>query len=512
MNKKIIKKFILFFSILFSIFLFLFPHKANENEIKTLKKGTLTIGTNATFKPFEYIDENGDIVGFDIDLIRKIAENMNLKLEIIDMPFDSLISALNAGNKIDAVIAGLTDTEERRKAVDFSESYFEGKQYVITLNGKTVKSKEDLANCTVATQISTTASEVTKNLKKDVKNLNVKEYDAPDIMVEDLLLKRIDAVIIDQIVATNYKQKHQDKINLTDGSILNFPIENSCIACSKKNKKLLDEINNNLKKIKASDFYKDLLKKHMQIDITKKEETKDITASEKNSLKNQFITAFITKDRWKQYLKGLRTTLIVTFFAAILGFVLGAILAILKLIKNKKGKRSFIANIASLYISVIRGTPVLVQLLILWLVVLKNFKSGTFVAIVAFGLNSAAYVAEILRGGITSVDIGQTEAGYAMGFSKIQTMMYIVLPQGLKNSIPALCNELISLIKETAVVGYVALTDLTRVAFSISASSYQTFMPLMGAAVLYYSVTKITSLILEFIERRLKIKWLKLNI
>ena len=212
MNKKIIKKFILFFSILFSIFLFLFPHKANENEIKTLKKGTLTIGTNATFKPFEYIDENGDIVGFDIDLIRKIAENMNLKLEIIDMPFDSLISALNAGNKIDAVIAGLTDTEERRKAVDFSESYFEGKQYVITLNGKTVKSKEDLANCTVATQISTTASEVTKNLKKDVKNLNVKEYDAPDIMVEDLLLKRIDAVIIDQIVATNYKQKHQDKI------------------------------------------------------------------------------------------------------------------------------------------------------------------------------------------------------------------------------------------------------------------------------------------------------------
>ena len=195
-----------------------------------------------------------------------------------------------------------------------------------------------------------------------------------------------------------------------------------------------------------------------------------------------------------------------TFFAAILGFVLGAILAILKLIKNKKGKRSFIANIARLYISVIRGTPVLVQLLILWLVVLKNFKSGTFVAIVAFGLNSAAYVAEILRGGITSVDIGQTEAGYAMGFSKIQTMMYIVLPQGLKNSIPALCNELISLIKETAVVGYVALTDLTRVAFSISASSYQTFMPLMGAAVLYYSVTKITSLILEFIERRLKIK------
>ena len=147
----------------------------------------------------------------------------------------------------------------------------------------------------------------------------------------------------------------------------------------------------------------------------------------------------------------------------------------------------------------------------MWLVILKNAKNGILVASIAFGLNSAAYVAEIIRGGINAVDKGQTEACHSMGFSQVSTMYYVVLPQGLKNSIPALCNEFISLLKETAIVGYVALADLTRAAFSISAATYQTFMPLILTAIMYFLVTKLASIILGLIERRLS-RWLKLKI
>lgn len=137
---------------------------------------------------------------------------------------------------------------------------------------------------------------------------------------------------------------------------------------------------------------------------------------------------------------------------------------------------------------------------------LKNVRNGVLVAIVSFGLNSAAYVAEIIRSGVNAVDIGQTEASYSLGFNKVQTLYYFILPQGLKNSIPSLCNEFISLIKETAVVGYVALNDLTRAAFSISAASYQTFMPLFVTALMYFVVTKISSIILEFVSKKLEAK------
>ena len=154
----------------------------------------------------------------------------------------------------------------------------------------------------------------------------------------------------------------------------------------------------------------------------------------------------------------------------------------------------------------------MLQLLIMWLVVFKNFKNGVFVAIIAFGLNSAAYVAEIIRSGINAVGVGQKEAAESLGFGKFGVMFHIVLPQSIKNSIPSLCNEFISLIKETAVVGYVALDDLTRAAFSISAASYQTFMPLIVAALIYYIITKTITLILEKAMKRMNKIWLKLKI
>lgn len=217
-----------------------------------------------------------------------------------------------------------------------------------------------------------------------------------------------------------------------------------------------------------------------------------------------FEAAFVTGDRWKLYINGLGITLEIAFLAAILGLVIGTIAALMKLSSRKDGKKTIRAVIANLYIDIIRGTPSVLQLLIMWFVILRNCQNGILVAVLSFGINSGAYVSEIIRAGILAVDKGQTEAGRSLGLSGAQTMMYIVLPQAVKNVLPPIGNEFIVLLKETAIVGYVSLTDLTRAANQISSRTYEALMPLVGAAVIYFIIIKILTVLLEKLERRLR--------
>ena len=223
-----------------------------------------------------------------------------------------------------------------------------------------------------------------------------------------------------------------------------------------------------------------------------------------NSIGSKIQAAFITKNRWQLYLKGLGVTMEVAVLAAILGIVIGTIIAFMKLSTKKNGKPTVLTHIANIYIDVIRGTPSMLQLLIMWFVVLKNSHNGIMVAAITFGINSGAYVAEIVRAGILAVDKGQTEAGRSLGLSQFQTMRYIVIPQAFKNVLPPLGNEFIVLIKETAIVGYVGLSDLTRVANQLTSTTYDAFAPLVGAAVVYFIIIKILTVLLERLERRLR--------
>lgn len=217
-----------------------------------------------------------------------------------------------------------------------------------------------------------------------------------------------------------------------------------------------------------------------------------------------FQIAFVSGDRWKLYISGLGTTLEIAFLAAILGLIIGTIVALMKLSTNRRGKKSIWARIANVYIDLIRGTPSVLQLLIMWFIIMKSCKNGVLVAVLSFGINSGAYVAEIVRAGILAVDKGQTEAGRSLGLSKTQTMIYIILPQAIKNVLPPIGNEFIVLLKETAIVGYVSLTDLTRTASQISSRTYEAFMPLIGAAVIYFVIIKILTILLDKLERRLR--------
>lgn len=222
------------------------------------------------------------------------------------------------------------------------------------------------------------------------------------------------------------------------------------------------------------------------------------------SIWQRFVSAFIVENRWKLYLKGLGVTMEVAVFAAIIGIILGTIIAFMKLSVKRDGKPTILSRIANVYIDIIRGTPSVLQLLIMWFIVLSKCKNGILVASITFGINSGAYVAEIVRAGILAVDKGQTEAGRSLGLSNFQTMRYIVIPQAFKNVLPPLGNEFIVLIKETAIVGYVALNDLTRVANQITSKLYDAFIPLIGAAVIYFVIIKILTILLAKLERRLR--------
>lgn len=221
--------------------------------------------------------------------------------------------------------------------------------------------------------------------------------------------------------------------------------------------------------------------------------------------KSQFILNFVDDGRWHYLANGLLVTLKLTFFAVLLGLVLGFCIAMIKNIHDNTGKLKIANFLCNLYLTVIRGTPVVVQLMIIYFVIFGSVRiDKALTAILAFGINSGAYQAEIFRAGIQSIPKGQMEAGRSLGFSYLQTMTRIIMPQAIKNVIPTLLNEVITLLKETSVAGYIALEDLTKGGDIIRSRTYSAFMPLIAVALIYLVMVLILERLVRVIERRLK--------
>lgn len=213
---------------------------------------------------------------------------------------------------------------------------------------------------------------------------------------------------------------------------------------------------------------------------------------------------FIVGERYKTLIQGFEKTLIITVGALILGVVIGTVVAIIKVFATQNKKLRPLEIICNFYLTVIRGTPVVVQLLISFFIIFTNAKDGTWVAIITFGINSGAYVAETIRSGIMAIDAGQMEAGRSLGFSMIQTMWLIILPQAFKNILPAIGNEMIALLKETSVAGYVAVVDLTKAGNQIKNTTYDQINPIMLVAIVYLVVVIGLTKLLKILERRLR--------
>ena len=231
------------------------------------------------------------------------------------------------------------------------------------------------------------------------------------------------------------------------------------------------------------------------------------------SFLSQFQKAFIVDNRWKTFLKGFINTMVITLAAAAIGILIGVVIAVFRYMASQKDprkKRTFgsvvigvIDRLMAAYVAVIRGTPLAIQLMIMAFIVLRGVSDGMVVAIVAFGLNSGAYVSEVIRAGIQSVDGGQMEAGRSLGLNRVDAMRLIILPQALKNILPALCNEAIAVLKETSIVGLIAVVDLTRASDLVRSRTMQPYFPLLAVALIYFLLVYGLSSGVSKLEKRL---------
>lgn len=448
------------------------------------EKEKLILVTEAGFAPYEYYS-NGEIVGVDIDIAKEVAKSLHKELVIKDVAFDSIISEVKTG-KSDLGAAGISFTEERQKEVDFTIDYAESKQVIIINTGSNINGSDDLKYKKVAVQLGSVADDYLSNNFINIEIVREKKFLAA---IQDLKDNKVDAVVMDELPAT--------RLVTSEMLILEEPLltDSYGMVVRKGNTELLEECNKVILHLKETGKIDEYLLKHLGVN-----ETKD----EKRTLKERFYDSVIYDGRYKFILEGLRNTLIIALGAVLIGILLGMIAAISNNIYINTGKFKILSMISKAYVTAIRGTPSTLQLMIIYYVIFKQTSINiVLVGIIAFGINSGAYVAEIIRAGINSIDKGQWEAGYALGLNYSQVIGKIILPQSIKNILPALGNEFITLVKETSIGAYIGIVELTKASDIIASRTYDYFFPLILIAIIYLIITLLLSKFINLMEVRL---------
>lgn len=462
---------------------------------KEERKMKLVMVTSATFPPYEYrIGE--DVDGIDPAVVRLIANRMGYDLEIQDMNFDSLIPAVQSG-KAHIAAAGITVTAERKKQVLFTLPYVISRQVILVKKDSPIRGAADLKkNKRIGVQHGTTGDTyVTKNIREPERFTN------NPLAVAAMLAGKIDAVVMDSEPAEVFIAQRKDLKVLKEA----LTHEEYAFAFNKQNKALCNEFNIQLKRMIDTGELHTIIRRYREMHSKDASANVIITDTILGKLKDSFYMNFVKDQRYKYLINGFLVTLQVTFFAILLGIIIGFVVAVIRTTADQTGKLRLLNLLCKLYLTVIRGTPVVVQLLIIYFVIFGSVNvDKVLVAFLAFGINSGAYVAEIIRGGIMSIDKGQMEGGRSLGLSYFQTMREIILPQAFKNVLPSLGNEFIVLLKETSVAGYIALQDLTKAGDIIRSQTYDAFLPLLAVALIYLIVVVFLSCMLRCLEKRLK--------
>lgn len=456
----------------------------------------IVVGTNAEYSPFEYRDIDGKLTGFDYDLLEAIAEAQGIKLIWNDLPFDSLMGSMEAGN-IQIIAAAVGPTEERAKSVDFSDVYYTGSQSIICNEGADITEFSDLKGKTVAVLEGSMSDLIVSGENTDygvVEDAGVIRFKTASSAIMELLNQSADAVVIDTIMAEIYCAQ------TTGITYTEVPgTEEDTVFCIQKgNTGLTKLINEGLAKVRENGTYDELYEKYFS-----GEGETTVAADSGQGFLGKLKFIFLDENRWQYYLSGVKITILISIFSTLVGTVIGLFVAIIRLRADRIKRKSIAAGIMALYVDIIRGTPSVLQLMIIYFAVFHS-RLGYIAAVVSFGINSGAYVSEVIRGGILAVDKGQMEAGRSLGMSYADTMSYVILPQAVKNILPALGNEFVQLIKETSILGYVGILDLTKAASYVSSRTYQMFIPLVVAGIIYYVIVKLLTILLGKFERRLR--------
>ncbi|HCX2285616.1 TPA: ABC transporter permease subunit [Staphylococcus aureus] len=480
---KCLIRFILVLGLLISSAMVYINPTAHAEQDQTWEKikerGELRVGLSADYAPMEFehtVNGKTEYAGVDIDLAKKIAKDNNLKLKIVNMSFDSLLGALKTG-KIDIIISGMTSTPERKKQVDFSDSYMMTKNIMLVKKDKVNEYKDikGFNNKKVGAQKGT---EQEKIAQTEIENASITSLSRlPDVILA-LKSGKVEGAVVEKPVAEAYL-KQNPKLGISNVKF-NEEEKDTVIAVPKDSPKLLSQINKTIKEVKD----KGLIDKYM--------------TNAANAMNDD--SGFISK-YGSFFLKGIKITILISLIGVALGSILGAFVALMKLSKIK-----IISWIASIYIEILRGTPMLVQVFIVFFGITAALGldiSALVCGTIALVINSSAYIAEIIRAGINAVDKGQMEAARSLGLNYRQTMKSVIMPQAIKNILPALGNEFVTLIKESSIVSTIGVGEIMFNAQVVQGISFDPFTPLLVAAALYFVLTFVLTRIMNMIEGRL---------
>ncbi|MBU7586194.1 MAG: ABC transporter permease subunit [Nostoc sp. TH1S01] len=457
---------------------------------------TLRVATEPAFPPFEFKGPNGELQGFSYDLMNAIASAANFKVNFQSIPFDGIIPAVQA-KTIDAAISSITITEERAKTVDFSRPYFKaGLAIAVRDNNQDITSLDSLKNKKLAVQIGTTGAEKAKSIP----GVQIRSFDSAPLALQELVNGNVDAVINDAPVtlyAINTGNLQGIKV------IQQLLTEEYYGIVTAKNSPNLTLINDGLDRILKNGDYSQIYKKWFKAEPPSLPAKSPFENQANSSKANLFTSLNVILQAFPLLLQGAFVTLQITIISVILGLFSGSLIGIVRLSYIKP-----VRWLARAYIDFFRGTPLLVQIFMIYFGIPAlvqqlgfTFSFNPFVAgVIALTLNSAAYIAEIVRAGIQSIEPGQTEAAQSLGLSSVEAMRYVIFPQAFRRMIPPLGNEFISLLKDTSLVSVIGFEELLRKGQLIIASNYRAFEIYAAIALVYLCLTLLSSQVFSKLE------------
>jgi polar amino acid transport system substrate-binding protein len=483
-----IRVFFLLFAVVLAITLLLGHRQTQPGLVKaeTGVRPTLILATSSEYPPFNYRDTatgSDEIIGFNIDLAKMITTRLGYEIEILDTDFNGIIPALQS-RRADFSIASMVPTEERQKNVDFSDLYYETKSTIVSRKGSGLKTAEDLNGKKVGVALAS----VQERRAKKIPGARLETRTKISDLIEEIKIGRLDAALLESTVAPGFVAQNPQ---LEYHIIPNLEPLGYAIAFP-KGSALRDRFNSVLTQLKQTGEIDQLAEKWLNQPPPKPKinSTPGIFSFDQIVPSLPFI------------LKGIGVTLQFTALSAIFGLIWGTLLALFKISQIKP-----LIWFSRIYTSVFRGTPMLLQIAIIYYATpqLTGYNiSALFAGVATFTLNSGAYISETIRAGILSVDSGQREAALSLGILYPQMMADIILPQALKNILPALVNEAIALLKNSALVSTIGVTDLFRRAQIVGAEKYLYFEPLLFAGAIYYLMVMLLTWSGHILEKRLQ--------
>lgn len=477
-HKKL--SFTLFMVSLLTLFFSITPAKVEATDSGSGE--TYVIATDTTFAPFEFVDENGEFTGIDVELLDAIAENQGFDYELKSLGFDAAVQAVET-QQADGVIAGMSITEERQQTFDFSEPYFDSGTTFAVLEGSDVETYEDLEGKNVAVKTGTQGATIAQSMA-DEYGFTVTTFDDSSNMYQDVITGSSAAAVEDYPVMAYAINSGGLNLKIIGDQL--EPVSYGFAVLAGENEELLQMFNDGLLAIRESGEYDEIVDKYVG------------DSDEASASSNGFFAQL--RNNFPALLSGLGSTVYLAIVSLIIATILGIFLGLMRTSGN-----AVLSGIATVYIDIMRGLPLIVMSFFIYFGIPQMFNvtiSSNLAGILTLSLNAAAYMGEIVRGGIQAIDKGQNEAARSLGLTNGQTMRHIILPQAVKVMVPSFINQFVITLKDTSILSVIGIVELTQTGRIIIARTYQSGSMWLIVGMMYIIIITILTKLSNYIEKR----------